>query len=514
MGKSLESAQHEFSTVRTGRASPALLDRVIVDYYGATTPLNQLATISAPEARLLTVQPYDKSSIKAIEKAINESDVGLNPSNDGNVVRLVGPRAHRRAPQGARQGRARPRRGGTRRDPQRPPRRDARAARAEGRGRSVLRRRAPRGGRAAEAHRRAHRRPRRGSSRPRKRRSSRSDGRRRAAATALARGRRHAGRARYVAIITDGNGRWARAHGLPVNDGHSAGADTVKARLRDAVELGIEELTVYSFSTENWSRPRAEVRGLMAMFCQRIARETPELHAEGVRMRFIGRREGVDARLVEQMRWAEELTAANTRITLFVAFNYGGRAEILDAAARLHRRSSEEEFRACLYAPEMHDPDLIIRTSGEQRLSNYLLWQSAVLRARLSRRAVAGLHARGARGVPRRVRSAPQALRWKVRGADGQRPALSRADRRGCACAACARTREADRALAFAAARRRLGSRREGPGVDAGDRVRAVHRDRRRGRVRVRRARCSAARACMSSTGCTSARARCAWRDC
>jgi undecaprenyl diphosphate synthase len=182
--------------------------------------------------------------------------------------------------------------------------------------------------------------------------------------------------ARYVAIITDGNGRWARAHGVPVNEGHSAGADTVKARLRDAAELGVEELTVYSFSTENWSRPVREVEGLMAMFSQRIASETPELNEEGVRMRFIGRREGLAAQLVEQMDWAEALTAPNERITLFIAFNYGGRAEILDAARRFSG-STEEEFRQCLYAPEMHDPDLIIRTSGERRLSNYLLWQSA-----------------------------------------------------------------------------------------------------------------------------------------
>jgi undecaprenyl diphosphate synthase len=182
--------------------------------------------------------------------------------------------------------------------------------------------------------------------------------------------------ARYVAIITDGNGRWARAQGMPVNEGHSAGADTVKARLRDAAELGIKELTVYSFSTENWSRPAAEVDGLMAMFSQRVASETPELGEEGVRMRFIGRREGLSDQLVEQMAGAEVLTAANDRITLFVAFNYGGRAEILDAAKRFSG-STEEEFRQCLYAPEMHDPDLIIRTSGERRLSNYLLWQSA-----------------------------------------------------------------------------------------------------------------------------------------
>ena len=186
-----------------------------------------------------------------------------------------------------------------------------------------------------------------------------------------------AGRAaRYVAIITDGNGRWARSRDLPVVEGHRAGADTVKARLRDAAEFGIRELTVYSFSTENWSRPAEEVTALMRMFSERILAETPELEAEGVRMRFIGRRDRVAAALLEQMDWAQARTAHNDRITLFVAFNYGGRAEILDAAAR-YTGGGEEAFRRLLYAPEMHDPDLIIRTSGEQRMSNYLLWQSA-----------------------------------------------------------------------------------------------------------------------------------------
>ena len=182
--------------------------------------------------------------------------------------------------------------------------------------------------------------------------------------------------ARYVAIITDGNGRWAQQRGLPVVEGHRAGADVVKARLRDAVELGIEELTVFSFSTENWARPAEEVEALMRMFGERIDTETPELHAEGVRMRFLGRREGVAADLAQRMDWAERTTARNDRITLFVAFNYGGRAEIVDAA-RSFKGETEDEFRQHLYAPEMHDPDVLIRTSGEQRISNYLLWQCA-----------------------------------------------------------------------------------------------------------------------------------------
>ena len=184
------------------------------------------------------------------------------------------------------------------------------------------------------------------------------------------------GRPRYVAIITDGNGRWAKSRGVAINAGHEAGADTVKERLRDAAALGVRELTVYSFSTENWSRPETEVAGLMRMFASRIRSETPELDREGVRMRFIGSRERVSRKLCAAMDGAERATSGNDRITLYVAFNYGGRAEILEAAAR-YEGGGDEALRALLYAPEMHDPDLIIRTSGERRLSNFLLWQSA-----------------------------------------------------------------------------------------------------------------------------------------
>ena len=182
--------------------------------------------------------------------------------------------------------------------------------------------------------------------------------------------------AQYVAIITDGNGRWAQSRGLSVAEGHQAGADVVKARLRDAVRLGVRELTVYSFSTENWSRSAEEVTALMRMFHERLLSETPELKADGVRMRFIGRRDRVAPALLTQMDKAEADTAECSRITLFVAFDYGGRQEILDAAAR-YEGGGEDAFRALLYAPDMHDPELVIRTSGEERLSNFLIWQSA-----------------------------------------------------------------------------------------------------------------------------------------
>ncbi len=182
--------------------------------------------------------------------------------------------------------------------------------------------------------------------------------------------------ARCVAIIMDGNARWATERGLPILEGHRQGAKTLKQTVKDAVRIGLRELTVYAFSTENWSRPKAEVDGLMAMFAELIASETPELNEEGVRMRFIGRREEVSSDLRERMNWAEGETEGNERMTLFVAFNYGGRAEILDAAER-YEGGGEEAFEALLYAPEMSAPDLVIRTSGEERLSNFLLWQSA-----------------------------------------------------------------------------------------------------------------------------------------
>jgi undecaprenyl diphosphate synthase len=163
---------------------------------------------------------------------------------------------------------------------------------------------------------------------------------------------------------------------VPTLEGHRQGAKTLKRTVMNAVEIGLSELTVYAFSTENWSRPADEVEGLMAMFAELIESETPELDDEGVRMRFIGRRDEVSEELRERMGWAEERTAGNERMTLFVAFNYGGRAEILDAAER-YEGGGEEAFAKLLYAPEMSEPDLLIRTSGEERLSNFLLWQSA-----------------------------------------------------------------------------------------------------------------------------------------
>jgi undecaprenyl diphosphate synthase len=185
-----------------------------------------------------------------------------------------------------------------------------------------------------------------------------------------------AGGARFVAIIMDGNARWAAREGVSVLEGHREGARALKRIVRCARGLGIEELTVFAFSTENWSRPRVEVAGLMEMFAELIDSEVPDLQEEEVRVGFVGGRDRISDRLRERIEWAEELTGAHKDRTLFVGFDYGGRAEILDAA-RAYSGGGEEEFRRHLYAPEMNDPDLVIRTSGEQRLSNFLLWQSA-----------------------------------------------------------------------------------------------------------------------------------------
>jgi undecaprenyl diphosphate synthase len=179
-----------------------------------------------------------------------------------------------------------------------------------------------------------------------------------------------------VAIVCDGSARWAEAHGLPMAAAHKAAADTALARIADAIELGARQLTLYAFSTENWTRPSAEVRALFAMLATRIGTDAPSLHAQDVRVRFIGRRDRASEVLLEQMRAAERLTARNGGMALYIAIDYGGRAEIIDAARR-YRGGGEAAFAKLMYAPEMRDPDLVIRTSGEQRLSNFLLWQAA-----------------------------------------------------------------------------------------------------------------------------------------
>jgi undecaprenyl diphosphate synthase len=189
--------------------------------------------------------------------------------------------------------------------------------------------------------------------------------------------------AHAVAIIMDGNGRWATAHDVSVAEGHRAGSRALRPVVEAAIDLGIESLAVYAFSTENWSRSPDEIGALMEIFGETIERELPDLVAQGVRARFLGRRDRAPQWLKAKMDALEQATASNARMSLWIAFDYGGRAELVDAARRLLENGVEADdvdeaaLSASLYEPEMPDPDLVIRTSGEQRTSNFLLWQSA-----------------------------------------------------------------------------------------------------------------------------------------
>jgi undecaprenyl diphosphate synthase len=188
---------------------------------------------------------------------------------------------------------------------------------------------------------------------------------------------------RHVAIIMDGNGRWAGERGMERLEGHRAGTENIRRIIEGCVELGVEILTLFAFSTENWRRPATEVSGLFEILGFVIDRETEDLHRNGVRLRHLGSLDGLPQILQERVRYAVDLTAHNTRLIVNVAFNYGGRAEILEAARRLLREGidpdslDEESFSSYLYTGGMRDPDLIIRTAGEMRLSNFLIWQAA-----------------------------------------------------------------------------------------------------------------------------------------
>jgi undecaprenyl diphosphate synthase len=189
--------------------------------------------------------------------------------------------------------------------------------------------------------------------------------------------------AESVSIIMDGNGRWASERGLPVAAGHRAGTRALRRTVEAAIDLGVKSLVVYAFSTENWTRPLAEVEALMEIFGETIERELPDLAKQGVRTRFVGRRDRAPEALRARMAALEDETAAKDRLDLWIAFDYGGRAEIVEAARRIAESGAEPEdidealVASHLYAPEMPDPDLLIRTSGELRISNFLLWQLA-----------------------------------------------------------------------------------------------------------------------------------------
>ncbi|GAB4115978.1 MAG: isoprenyl transferase [Roseiflexaceae bacterium] len=188
---------------------------------------------------------------------------------------------------------------------------------------------------------------------------------------------------RHIAIIMDGNGRWAKQRGLPRVAGHRAGTENLHRIIRECAEQGVRYLTLYAFSSENWNRPSAEVNGLMMLLSEYINRETENLHREGAQIRHLGRMQGINEQLQRKIHDAVALTRNNTRITVAVAFNYGGRADVVDAVREIMQKGysvdqiTEELISEHLSTSGMPDPDLIIRTAGEWRLSNFLIWQAA-----------------------------------------------------------------------------------------------------------------------------------------
>ena len=407
MARAVEAMERDFQGIRTGRASTALVERIHVEYYGTSTPLNQLAGISVPEPHQIVIQPWDRGVLGAIEKAITKSDIGLMPNVDGTVVRLNIPPlteerrkdlvrvVHKRMEEArveirnlrrdAADGLKKEERDGDGRDRRgAPPARDAPAddRSLHRRGRPGRRRQGtggPRGlvarvqlARPIDAPPAAHEEP------------SDTDTRVTPAAPAdeipsfppddLP---------RHVAIIMDGNRRWARLRDLPELEGHGAGVEAIRELLRHAVRRGVPVLTLYAFSRENWARTDDEVTGLFGLLEAAIRSETDELRAQGVRIRLLGRLEELPDATRASIAEALEATADGDRLLLNIAFNYAGRTEIVDAVRRLVASGippdeiDEAAINAALYTAGIPDPDLVIRTGGEQRLSNFLIWQSA-----------------------------------------------------------------------------------------------------------------------------------------
>ena len=363
MGKTIARLESDYAAIRAGRANPAVLDKVMVDYYGAPTPVNQLAAVSVAEARVLTIQPWDGSVCRAIERAIQTSDIGINPQSDGKTIRLIFP----------------PLTEEKRKDIVKDVSHMAEEAKIALRS---IRRDAME-----------------------KLKAMKKDGE----LTALPQSRRKFSPCKqtegsemafgskenktpvqvpaHIGIIMDGNGRWAKKRGLPRTAGHTAGAQNFRTITRYASSIGVKYLTLYAFSTENWSRPAEEVSALMKLFHQYLEEALRDFMNENIRVRFIGDISAFAPDLQALIHRVEEASSVKTGMVLNLAMNYGGRAEITRAARILaeHVKNgelspediTEETLSGAMYTAGQPDPDLIIRPSGEERISNFLLWQSA-----------------------------------------------------------------------------------------------------------------------------------------
>ena len=340
MQKTLDVLSKELAAVRAGRANPAVLDKITVEYYGAPTPLNQVAAISTPDPRTLAIQPWDGSVLKAIEKAIQVSDLGINPQNDGKQIRLnFPPLTEERSDIGG---------GGF-------------VALLHEIGRKTCRKRDKQGGNRLGLF-------------TRKKKDNAPENR---------------PVPRHIAVIMDGNGRWAKKRGLPRKAGHKVGAETFRTIATYCKDIGVQYFTVYAFSTENWKRPQDEVDALMNLFRSYLKEAAETMFERGVAVRVLGDLtvlpEDIRAQIAEVDEIADRL--GPDAATASLCINYGGRDEIKNAVRAIAQRVkngelapediTEDTITANLYTAHMPDPDLIIRPSGEIRTSNFLLWQSA-----------------------------------------------------------------------------------------------------------------------------------------
>ena len=387
MKKSIESVANDFAAVRAGRANASVLNRIHVDYYGTPTPIQQIASVGSPDPRTLLITPWDASALKAIEKAILESDLGINPQNDGKAIRLSFPQlTEERRKDLVKQIRKYTEGGkvairNIRREAMENFKKQQKASEITGR--------AEDGGKGpAEADRRQLQ------------GTGQAPGKQGKGAPVRLMGlfskkihHHEAGQVdksrlpRHIAIIMDGNGRWAKQRGLPRTAGHKVGAETFRKIATYCKDLGVEYLTVYAFSTENWKRPADEVSTIMALLKQYMLEAIDSMERDQIRLRFLGDLSAISPELQALVDRTNEISTHIHGFQANVCLNYGGREEILHAARRFARDCAdgtadpdsltEAGFSDYLYSAGIPDPELIIRTSGEERLSGFLLWQCA-----------------------------------------------------------------------------------------------------------------------------------------
>ena len=371
MKKSAAALEDEFNRLRTGRASAALVDKIQVSYYGAATPLNQVASISVPEARLIVIQPWDKNVLPEIEKAIQKSELNLNPNNDGKVIRINIPalteERRKELVKGAK----------------------ASAENARVAVRNIRR----------DAIDKLKKEQKNGELTEDELKAAETDMQtltdkyigevnkildakeKEIMESEMADEKQPDQMCRHIAVIMDGNGRWAKQRGKIRSFGHKEGLKATKRLLHYASERGLKYLTLYAFSTENWKRAEEEVSYLMNLIHIHLRKEMKFYKKNHIRLRFIGDLSRLKPSLQEEMRSVERDTASYDGLTVQLAINYGGRDELRRAVQKLidsgKQEITEADIEAELDTAGIPDPDLIIRTAGEQRLSNFLMWQSA-----------------------------------------------------------------------------------------------------------------------------------------